>query len=382
MRGFVKGETVKVAIVHDWLTGMRGGERVLEILCELYPDAPVYTLFYNPARMSKAINERKIRTSFLQKLPFSLKMYRRYLPLFPIAVEQFDLREYDVVISSSHCVAKGALTTSDTLHICYCYTPLRYAWDMYEEYFGKDRISCVERSIIRPIINYLRVWDVASSRRVDCFAAISHNVARRIEKYYRREAQVIHPPVDTSFFMPGNDRGNFFLVVSAMVPYKRVEIVVDAFNKLGLPLKVVGGGPLRKKIERKAKRNVEFLGEVSDRELLGLYQRCRALVFAGVEDFGIAPLEAQAAGRPVIAYGRGGFLETVVEGKTGIFFNEQSSFSLIDAVRKFQKMDFDPELIRNHALQFDTNVFRQKIHDYVEKRYQEWTRKRRGVFSP
>lgn len=373
---------MKVAIVHDWLTGMRGGERVLEILCELYPDAPIYTLFYNPPRMSKAINERKIRTSFLQKLPFSLRMYRRYLPLFPTAVEQFDLREYDVVISSSHCVAKGALTTSDTLHICYCYTPLRYAWDMYEEYFGKDRVGCVERSIIRPVMNYLRVWDVASSRRVDCFAAISDNVARRIEKYYRREAQVIHPPVDTSFFIPGDDRGDFFLVVSAMVPYKRVEIVVDAFNKLGLPLKVVGGGPLRKEIQRKAKRNVEFLGEVSDNELLKLYQRCRALVFAGVEDFGIAPLEVQAAGRPVIAYGRGGFLETVVEGKTGIFFSEQSSFSLIDAVGKFQKMDFDPELIRNHALQFDTNVFKQEIHDYVEKRYQEWTRKRRGVFSP
>ncbi len=372
---------MKVAIVHDWLTGMRGGERVLEILCRLYPEAPIYTLFYNPARVSETINKHNVRTSFLQKLPFSIKCYRRYLPLFPVAVEQFDFRKYDMVISSSHCVAKGALTAPDTLHICYCYTPLRYGWDMYQEYFGGKKAGFPEKSIIWPVMNYLRMWDAASSSRVDEFIAISHAVARRIEKYYRREAAVIHPPVDTSFFVPGNTQDNYFLVVSSMVPYKRVDIAVHAFNELGLPLRVVGGGPLRKTIQRKAKSNVEFLGEVSDRELLGLYQGCRALVFAGIEDFGIAPLEVQAAGRPVIAYGKGGLLETVVEGKTGIFFEEQSADSLIDAVKRFEKTEFSPELIRNHSLNFDTEIFKHKLYEHISKRYNEWIQKRKGDFS-
>ncbi len=372
---------MKVAIVHDWLTGMRGGERVLEILCRLYPEAPIYTLFYNPARVSETINKHDVRTSFLQKLPFSIKCYRRYLPLFPVAVEQFDFRKYDMVISSSHCVAKGALTAPDTLHICYCYTPLRYGWDMYQEYFGGKKTGFPERSIIWPVMNYLRMWDAASSSRVDEFIAISHTVAKRIEKYYRREAAVIHPPVDTSFFVPGNRQDNYFLVVSAMVPYKRVDIVVHAFNELGLPLRVVGGGPLRKTIRRKAKSNVEFLGEVSRHELLGLYQGCRALVFAGIEDFGIAPLEVQAAGRPVIAYGKGGLLETVVPGKTGIFFEEQSADSLIDAVKRFEKTEFNPELIRNHSLNFDTEIFRHKLYEHISKRYSEWIQKRKGDFS-
>ena len=362
---------MKVAIVHDWLIGMRGGERVLEVLCRLYPDAHIYTLFYNPAKISDVINSRDIKTSFLQKFPFSLKWYRKYLPLFPVAIEQFDLRNYDMVISSSHCAAKGVLTGSETCHICYCYTPLRYGWDMYQEYFGEKKLSFLERGIVWPVMNYLRIWDVASSNRVDEFIAISRNVARRIEKHYRREAAVIYPPVDTSFFVPGGDVGDYFLVVSAFVPYKRVEIAVRAFNELELPLKIVGKGPMKKEIQKEAGDNIEFLGEVSDSELLRLYQRCCALIFPGVEDFGIAPLEVQAAGRPVIAYGCGGLLETVLDGRTGIFFSEQTHFSLVSAVKYFQKMNFDSEVIRSHALCFDTKVFKEKIRDYIEKRYQK-----------
>lgn len=372
---------MKVAIVHDWLTGMRGGERVLEIFCQLYPDAVIYTLFYNPSRISEVINKMEIRTSFLQNLPFSIKLYRKYLPLFPLAVEQFDLRGYDLVISSSHCVAKGVLTNPDTLHICYCYTPFRYGWDMYQEYFGEGKLSCPGKVFVLPVINYLRMWDCVSSNRVDYFIAISDNVAGRIEKHYRRKATVIHPPVDTSLFTPGGEQGEFFLVVSAFVPYKRVDVIVHAFNELGLPLKIVGGGPLKKRIQREAKGNIEFLGEVPDSELCKLYQRCRALIFAGIEDFGLVAVEVQSAGRPVIAYGSGGLLESVVDGETGIFFNEQTPEAVINAVRKFQEMSFKTEVIREHAIQFGVEDFRQKFKDYVEKRYREWMQRTRDEIS-
>jgi glycosyltransferase involved in cell wall biosynthesis len=360
---------------------MRGGERVLEIFCKLYPDADIYTLFYNPKKISEVINSMEVRTSFLQNFPFSLKWYRKYLTLFPLAVEQFDLREYDLVISSSHCAAKGVLTTPDCLHICYCYTPFRYGWDMYQEYFGEGKLGCPGKVIVLPVMNYLRLWDCLSSNRVDYFIAISDNVAKRIEKHYRREAVVIHPPVDTSLFTPGGEQGDFFLVVSAFVPYKRVDILVHAFNELGLPLKIVGRGPLKKRIQREAKSNTEFLEDVSDSELLKLYQRCRALVFAGIEDFGLAPLEVQSAGRPVIAYGKGGLLETVVEGRTGIFFREQTPEAVIGAVKKFQEMSFEEKTIREHAIQFGIEDFKKKFQGYVEERCREWIQERRGVFS-
>ena len=372
---------MKVAIVHDWLTGMRGGERVLEIFCQLYPSAVIYTLFHNPERMSKVINRMDIRTSFLQNFPFSTKSYRKYLPLFPLAVEQFDLREYDLVISSSHCAAKGVLTTPETCHICYCYTPFRYGWDMYQEYFGKGKLSCFAKPFVLPVMNYLRMWDCLSSNRVDYFIAISDNVRRRIEKHYRREAVVIHPPVDTSFFMSGEEQDEFFLIVSAFAPYKRVDLAVSAFNELGFPLKIVGDGPLKKKIRREAKGNIEFLGEVSDSELRSLYQRCRALIFVGIEDFGLVPLEVQSAGRPVIAYGKGGLLETVVDGKTGIFFDKQSPSAIVDAVKKFKKMSFNSNVIREHAVRFGIENFKQKFKDYVEKRCSEWIQRRKGKIS-
>jgi len=372
---------VKVAIVHDWLTGMRGGERVLEIFCRLYPDAVIHTLFHNPGRVSKVINNMEVKTSFLQHFPFSRKCYRKYLPLFPLAVEQFDLRGYDLVISSSHCAAKGVLTTPDTLHVCYCYTPFRYGWDMYHEYFGREKLNCLERIIIPPVISYLRVWDSSSSNRVDDFIAISNTVAQRIERYYRRESTVIRPPVDTSFFVPGSEQGDFFLVVSAFVPYKRVDVIVRAFNELGVPLKIVGDGPLRRKIQGEANRNIEFLGEVSDSKLRELYQRCRALIFAGVEDFGLAPLEAQSAGRPVIAYGAGGLLETVIDWKTGIFFKEQTPAAVVDAVKTFHGVGFESQVIREHAVQFGIESFEQKIKDYIEGRFQEWTQRRKDRIS-
>ena len=252
---------------------------------------------------------------------------------------------------------------------------------MYQEYFGEGKLNCAEKVFVSPVLNYLRIWDCVSSNRVDYFIAISNSVARRIQKHYRREATVIHPPVNTSFFIPGGEQDEFFLVVSAFVPYKRVDLIVRAFNKLGLPLKIVGEGPLKKRIQRQAKSNIQFLGDVPDSELCKLYQCCRALIFAGIEDFGLAPLEVQSGGRPVIAYGRGGLLESVVERRTGLFFNEQTPEAVVDAVKKFQGMNFETEVIREHAVQFGVESFKQKFSDYVEKRQREWMQRRKGEIS-
>ncbi len=371
---------MKVAIVHDWLTGLRGGEKVLEVLCELYPDAPIYTLFCDYERISPFLRERKIKTSFLQGFPFRKKKYRSYLPLFPLAVEQFDLRDYDLVLSSSHCVAKGVLTTAETCHICYCHTPLRYGWDMYQEYFGRNR-GLTGRLLIYPVMNYLRLWDVSSSNRADYFIANSRYVAGRIEKHYRREAEVIHPPVDTEFFEPGGERREFYLVVSALVPYKRIDVAVDAFTNLGYPLKIAGGGPEKKRLQKRAGGNVEFLGEVSRGELKTLYQECRMLIFPGIEDFGIAPLEAQSAGSPVIAYGRGGLLETVIENETGLFFHAQTPGSLEEALKRSSGMVFEPQKIRENGLKYDRALCKEKIGVFIERKFEEWMLKRNRRFS-
>ncbi len=363
---------LKVAIVHDWLTGMRGGERCLEVFCELFPQAHLYTLLHHPGSVSPLIEQLPIKTSFIQNLPFSKNGYRKYLPLFPLAVERFDLKDYDLILSCSHCVAKGVIPSPEAVHISYLLTPMRYAWDMYGAYFGKNKSK-----MILLFIHYLRIWDVTSSARVDHFLSISKHVANRIQKFYRREAEVIHPPVDVDRFRVSNERENFFLIVSSFAPYKRIDLAIDTFNRLGYPVKIVGSGPEERKLRGMARSNVEFLGWQPDQVVAECYSKCRALVFPGEEDFGIVPLEAMASGKPVIAYGRGGALETILsydkksntggEIPNGLFFDHQSVESLMGAVERFIKIekDFDPIAIRNHVLKWDRESFKKRIKKYI-----------------
>ncbi len=362
---------MRVALVHDWLTGMRGGERVLESFCKFFPDADLYTLLHVPGSVSPAIEAMRIRTSFIQKLPFWRSRYRSYLPFFPRAIEKFDLSDFDLVISTSHCVAKGAIPAQDALHICYCFSPMRYVWRFYDQYFGQNPIK---KLFLKPTLRRIRKWDHESCSRVNHFVAISRNVAGRIMEFYGREADVIYPPVNTGFFCPGENREkeDYFLIVSALVPYKRIDLAVRAFNELGLPLRIIGRGPQLEKLRKMARQNITFHGWLSDEEVRENYRNCRALMFPGEEDFGLTPIEANACGTPVIAYGKGGVLESIVDGKTGMFFEEQTADSLISAVKGFQKMDFDPKTCREQSLQFDTEVFRRKFSDYVLSRYTEF----------
>ncbi len=365
-------DNIKIALVHDWLTGMRGGERCLEVFCELFPDADLFTLLHVPGSVSPIIERLNIKTSFIQGFPFSRKGYRKYLPFFPMAIERFILKRYDLILSLSHCVAKGIIPSPDSVHVSYLLTPMRYAWDMYEDYFGKGR-----NRIISMVMHYLRMWDVTSSQRVDYFLCISRHVAKRIEKFYRREADIIHPPVDTKRFGLTNHREDFFLIVSNLSPYKRVDLAIEAFNQLKHPLQIIGAGSEEKRLRSMAGPKISFLGWQPDGMVAERYSKCRALIFPGEEDFGIVPLEAMASGRPVIAYGRGGALETIIpyghssetesKAPTGLFFSEQSPEALIDGVERFLKVEkeFDPVAIRNHALKWDCEIFKEKIRNFL-----------------
>lgn len=363
---------MRVAIVNDWIANMGGAERVLLAVHDVFPDAPVFCTLAKYSNLSEEVRALDIRTSFLQKLPFAGKVYQRLLPLAPLALEQFDLSEYDVVISMSFSCAKGVITRPDTAHICFCHTPMRYAWDMFHEYRDKERLSGLTRLVMAPIMNYLRIWDYASSARVDYFVANSTAVARRIRKYYRRDCTIIPPPVESTYFTPnGVKRFEYYLYVSRLVRYKRADLAVEAFNRLGLPLLVVGEGPEKQRLERIAAPNVKFVGRKSEEALRELYRGCRALIFPQEEDFGIVPLEAQACGRPVIAYGVGGALDTVVPGTTGIFFADQTVDSLVSAVGSFRESEFNSSEIRGHACSFDTSVFKSSFRGFVEQKYQE-----------
>jgi len=362
---------LKAAIITDWLTQMGGAERVVLAIKELFPNAPLFTTVYNPDTVDPVFHDMEIRTSFIQKLPGAKKSYTKYLPLMPTAVEQFDLTGFDLVISSSSSVAKGVVTRADTLHVCYCHTPMRYAWDFYFDYLYGPDVSSLKRRVIPWLMNYLRMWDRLSADRVDCFIANSRNVAGRIRKHYRREAEVIHPPVETSYFSPVNEAEDFFLVVSRLVPYKRVDLAVQACNQLRLPLRVIGTGPELDRLKAMAGPTVKMLGRVTDEEIRWHYARCRALLFPGEEDFGITPLEAHASGRPVIAYGVGGARETVKKGITGEFFYPQTPEALAEVVSAFDPGCYDPQIIRKHAEAFDTRKFQTVFHEYVLKKFDE-----------
>ena len=306
----------KVALVHDWLNGMRGGEKVLSEIARLFPDADIYTLLLDRDRIAPDLARRRITTSFIERLPMARRYYRNYLPLFPLAIERFRFDDYDLVVSTSHCVAKSVITPEKTLHISCCFSPMRYIWHLYDDYFGESRLRNL---LIRPFIKRLRRWDRETARRPDFFVAISDNVAGRIRECYHRDSTVIYPPVDTDFFPPPDDdaRDDYFLIVSALVPYKRIDLAVEAFRRLGRRLKIIGTGPEMSKLRRIAPSNVELMGWQRNQVVREHYRRARGFIFPGEEDFGITPLEAQACGTPVAAFSKGGALETVIDGKTG-----------------------------------------------------------------
>jgi glycosyltransferase involved in cell wall biosynthesis len=360
---------MKVALVHYWLVSPRGGEKVLEALCELFPEADVFTHVYDEAAfVDSAISKHKIVTSFISRLPFAKRFYQSYLPLMPLALESLDLSGYDLIISSESGPAKGIIPPPGGLHVCYCHSPMRYAWDMYHAY--KDGAGFFKRLFMVPIMHYIRRWDQLAAAQADYFVANSGFVAGRINRYYRRSADVIYPPVSVENFAISDDVGDYYLLLGQLVRYKRADLAVRAFTESGKKLLVVGEGELDKKLRNIAGPNIIFKGRASLEKLKVLMSSCRALIFPGVEDFGIVPLEAMASGRPVIAYSEGGALETVVPGKTGIFFNEQTVESLNSALVEFeQKIEqFDPLTIRLHAEKFSRERFLNEFGKYIDEK--------------
>jgi glycosyltransferase involved in cell wall biosynthesis len=356
---------LRVALVHDYLNQYGGAERVLEELHTLFPSAPVYTSIYWPEKMSATIRGLDVRTSFMQRLPLVTRNHQPFLLLYPLAFESFDLSEFDVVISNSSAFCKGVVTHPGTLHICYCLTPMRWVWN-YHAYVDRERLGFMARMVLPAAISQLRAWDVATAQNVDRFLTISSTVSSRVRKYYRRDSTVIYPPVNCDAFDLRPARiDDYYLVVARLMPYKRIDLAVDAFTRLGIPLKVVGDGRSLPELRARAGRNVEFVGRVSDAELKQLYASSRGFVFPGEEDFGIAPLEANASGRPVIAYAGGGALDTVIDGRTGVLFERQHVESLMAAVRRAEAIAWDSSALRQHARKFDRQVFREQLLAFV-----------------
>lgn len=376
----------RIAVIHDFLYCYAGAERVLEQILNVYPDADLFSLFdFLPASQRGFIQGKKVHCSFIQRMPLARTKHRSYLPLMPLAIEQLDVSAYDVVISSSYVAAKGVITRPDQLHICYCHTPVRFAWDLQHQYLAETGLKHGLRSLLaRMILHYIRSWDAQSANGVDVFATNSHFVSRRVEKIYRRHATPIYPPVDVDKFTLRAQKEDFYLTASRLVPYKRIDLIVDAFNRLpGRRLFVIGDGPEMKKIKARAGANVTLLGYQSFEVLRDYMQRARAFVFAAEEDFGIVPVEAQACGTPVIAFGRGGVTETVIPGRTGVLFPEQTAQSLVEAVREFEaEPDWDPRLIRHNAQRFSAEHFRAQFESLVEREWADFRANKRRSRLP
>jgi glycosyltransferase involved in cell wall biosynthesis len=370
---------IRVALVHHWFVSFAGGERVVDTIAGMFPNADIFTLFLDERKLSPALRGRKITASFLDRMPGARKVHRHCLPLYPLATEMLDLSGYDLVITSDSGPMKGVITDLDATHICYCHSPMRYLWDGYAAY--RRDMSSISKFVFELTSHYVRNWDYVAAQRVDHFIANSRYVAQRIHKYYRRQSTIIHPPIDTSRSYLANSHDDYYLAVGRLVPYKRTDVLIGACQKLGRKLVIVGDGPEKERLKKSAGKNVEFVGETADEQLREIYARCRALLFAADEDFGMVPLEAQSYGRPVIAYGKGGSLETVVgatgsavrqkasSGKllTGIFFERQSAESLADAISTFESCEhlFVPEDIQSHARRFDTSVFVERLNNYI-----------------
>lgn len=364
----------KVALVHDYLVDNGGAERVVEVFQELFPDAPLYTSVYDPPTTLASFATKDVRTSFLQKLNPGKKRYKWLLPLFPYAFESFDLNGFDMVLSSTTAFAKGVITGPKTCHFCYINTPSRFAW-RYQDYIAQENFQGPKKWTLDAIMPFLRNWDYTAAQRVDYFIAGSHNCRQRVEKFYRREATVIHSPIDASRFEPAAAHSDYFLIVSRLAPYKRIDLAVSAAAKLGKPLKVVGTGVDLERLKRLAGPQTEFLGRVDDAELHHLYRDCLAFILPGEEDFGLTPLEAAASGRPTIAYRAGGARETIVEGETGLFFDEQSADSLAAAMASFDTDQFKTARLRQWAEGFDKEIFKAKLTNFMEVKYAEYQAK-------
>jgi glycosyltransferase involved in cell wall biosynthesis len=357
---------MKVAIIHYWLVGMRGGEKVVEALCEMYPQADIFTHVYVPEMVSDRIRQHRIIPTFINALPRAARMYKTYLPLMPLALEQLDLRGYDLIISSESGPAKGIIAPSDAIHVCYCHTPMRYIWNMYHDY--RQSAGLITRNMMPLLTHYLRMWDVASAARVDSFVANSATVAERIHRYYGAPSVVIHPPVDTDAFslVAPSELGDYFLMAGELVSYKRPDLAVRAFNEMKLKLVVIGGGEMLDEIRRLAGPTVKVLGSQPFDILKQHYARCRALIFPGEEDFGMVPVEAMASGRPVVAFGRGGATETVAKGLSGVFFEKQTVEEISAAVRSLKDIEIDPEKIAAHAKRFGRDQFFRKMRTHID----------------
>lgn len=361
----------RVAIVCDWLTTWGGAERVIHTLSELYPNAPIYTSLYNP-KVLPQFKDKKVITSFIQKIPFAVKKYPFMLPLMPYAFESFDFTGFDIVISSSHSCAKGIITQPSTLHITYCHSPTRYLWDACHDYFLSYRVPFGLRTWAKRLLHRLRIWDRAAADRVDVYTTNSKYVSRRISKYYRRDSTVVYPAMEKSFeHLEPKPHGNYYLAVGRLAPYKRFDLIIEAFNKLSLPLVIVGGGKDEKRLKKMAGRFITFTGKISDDELKNMYKNAIALIFPQIEDFGITPLEAMAAGKPVIAYGEGGATETVLPNKTGVLFKEQTVDSLAQGVLDSQNITWNPNEIAAHARTFSEKRFKEEFKKVVDS---EWTK--------
>lgn len=370
---------MRTAIVHDWLNQIGGAEDVLETLLEMYPGAPIYTSLYWRDKMPQHWRQWDIRTSFINRLPLAQKRQQLYFPLYPMAFEQFDFSDYDLVLSNKSGFCHGVITGPETLHICYCLTPTRYVW-RYHQYAEQENLNSLQRAIMPPFLVNLRQWDRLAADRVDHFIAISQTIRQRIAKIYRRDSTIIYPPVDTSRFAPQGSSDNYFLIVGRLVPYRRIDVLIEAFNKMNKPLVIAGSGRDRERLEAMAGPTIEFLGRVPDEDLPDLMARCRAFMWPGEEDFGISPIQAMAAGRPVIAYAAGGALETVIPGQTGALFDMQTAESIIEAVEQFDEQSFDPWAISAFAANFDTAQFKRKMLRFIEVKLEQ--RKREMQSGP
>lgn len=357
---------MRIALIHDHLIQEGGAEKVLEIFQTIWPDAPIFTLFFDHKKLDKTFDKNRVKTSFLQNWPGAIKHYQWFLPLMPAATESYDLMNFDVVLSNSSAMAKGVITRSNTIHACYCHTPTRYLWSDTHRYIEELRYNRLVKKVIPLVLSKLRLWDQLAAQRVDYFIANSSNVAERIKKYYRRDSVVIYPPVETEKFYVAEKIGKYYLTGGRLVAYKNFDLTIQAFNRLGIPLKIFGTGPEEKKLKALAKDNIEFVGKVSNEELLKLYSEAVAFIHPQIEDFGITAVESMAAGRPVIAFAAGGALETVVAGKTGVFFDEHSWEALADTVVRFKAADYNPQEIKKYAESFSVDRFKAEIQNFIQ----------------
>ena len=363
----------KIALVFDWMTNPGGAEKVNLVLHKMFPEAAIFTSIYNRDKV-RGFEKAAIKTSFIQNLPFAKKKHQIYLGLMPYAYEQFDLSSYDIVISSSHACAKGIITKPETLHICYCHTPMRYAWDNWHEYINQYKMNPILKNFGKKRIHKLRMWDRLAAERVDHYIANSSTTKKRIHKYYNKPSTVINPMINSKNYKIAEKSKGYFLAVGRLIPYKKFDLIVETFNQIGLPLKIVGTGIMEEDLKRQAKGNIEFLGYVNEQRLQTLYSEAEALIFPQLEDFGITPLESMASGRPVIAYEQGGALDTIIDGETGIFFKKQNSIHLKAAIEEYQKQKrhFNPQKIREHAQKFDEKEFKKELMSYLKEKWNNW----------